>query len=180
VSWRPHLGAFRSEGGITFRVWAPLRRRVEVVLNPGRLPSRRRLLRKAKNGMFTGTFGDVVPGDLYAYLLDDQGPFPDPASRFQPDGVHGPSAVVAPWTYDWSDAGWRGIPLRDAVIPRQIRGNAPSTRFSVDRSAPTLEKGGARARVTIPCEKTPVSFRRAHAGGARSMILLATVDDPPA
>jgi maltooligosyltrehalose trehalohydrolase len=93
-----------------------MRRRVELVLNPGGPPSRRRLLRRADDGMFTATFADIAPGDLYAYVLDGEGPFPDPASRFQPHGVHGPSAVIDPCTYQWSDTTWRGITLQNAVF----------------------------------------------------------------
>ena len=115
-AWHPNLGAFGSADWTTFRVWAPMRRRVELVLNPGGSPSRHRLLRRVGDGIFTATFADVAPGDLYAYFLDGEGPFPDPASRFQPQGVHGPSAVIAPWTYQWSDGTWRGITLQNAVF----------------------------------------------------------------
>jgi maltooligosyltrehalose trehalohydrolase len=66
--------------------------------------------------MFTGTFPDVSPGDLYAYELDGEGLFPDPASRFQPQGVHGPSAIVDHRSFKWSDDTWRGLPLEQAVL----------------------------------------------------------------
>jgi maltooligosyltrehalose trehalohydrolase len=68
------------------------------------------------DGTFAGIFADVSPGDLYAYRLDGEGPFPDPASRFQPQGVHGPSAVVNPRAFVWSDGEWRGLPLREAIF----------------------------------------------------------------
>jgi maltooligosyltrehalose trehalohydrolase len=71
---------------------------------------------RADDGVFTGTFTDVSPGDLYAYVLDGEGPFPDPASRFQPQGVHGPSAIVDPRSFEWSDDTWRGLPLEKAVV----------------------------------------------------------------
>ena len=116
LTWRPNLGAFGSGGCTAFRVWAPMRRRVELVLNPGGSPSRHRLLRRGDDGMFTATFADIAPGDLYAYVLDGEGPFPDPASRFQPHGVHGPSAVIDPCRYQWSDTTWRGITLQNAVF----------------------------------------------------------------
>jgi maltooligosyltrehalose trehalohydrolase len=66
--------------------------------------------------LFAGTFADVSAGDLYAYLLDGEGPLPDPASRFQPQGVHGPSAVVDPRAFAWTDDEWRGVPLQQAVV----------------------------------------------------------------
>jgi maltooligosyltrehalose trehalohydrolase len=71
---------------------------------------------RADDGVFTGTFTDVSPGDLYAYVLDGEGPFPDPASRFQPQGVHGPSAIVDPRSFEWSDDTWRSLPLEKAVV----------------------------------------------------------------
>ena len=116
MEWRPHVGACPDAGGVTFRVWAPARTHVELVLDPILPSSPRRRLTPAGNGMFTGTFADVAAGDMYAYVLDGEGPFPDPASRFQPQGVHGFSAVVDPHAYTWSDQAWHGVPLREVVI----------------------------------------------------------------
>jgi maltooligosyltrehalose trehalohydrolase len=66
------------------------------------------------------TFSALVPearvGDRYRYLLDGKGPFPDPASRFQPDGVHGPSEVVDATLFKWTDSNWTGISLDELVI----------------------------------------------------------------
>jgi maltooligosyltrehalose trehalohydrolase len=55
-------------------------------------------------------------GALYRYRLDGEGPFPDPASRCQPEGVHGPSQVVDPGRYAWQAAGWRGLSLDELVV----------------------------------------------------------------
>jgi maltooligosyltrehalose trehalohydrolase len=66
--------------------------------------------------MFAATFDDVRTGDLYMYQLDGEGPYPDPCSRFQPHGVHGPSAVIDPAGFEWSDRHWRGVALERAVI----------------------------------------------------------------
>lgn len=57
----------------------------------------------------------VEPGTLYRYRLDEERARPDPASRFQPEGVHGPSQVVDPH-FEWGDEGWSGLSLRDYVI----------------------------------------------------------------
>jgi maltooligosyltrehalose trehalohydrolase len=115
-TWRPRLGACVDAGGVTFSVWAPARRQVQLVLLRDGGVAERRVLTRAEDGMFHAAFVDVSPGDLYSYLLDADGPFPDPASRFQPQGVHGPSAVVDPKAFSWSDEGWRGVRLEDAVI----------------------------------------------------------------
>ena len=57
------------------------------------------------------------PGDgRYAFALDGGDPRPDPRSRWQPDGVHAPSALVDTAAFPWSDEGWRGVPLHDAVV----------------------------------------------------------------
>jgi maltooligosyltrehalose trehalohydrolase len=155
--WHPTLGAVASEGRTTFRVWAPSRRRVELVLQPGTVPARHRLLRPAADGLFTATFADVLPGDLYSYRLDGDGPFPDPASRFQPQGVHGPSAVVAPWSYEWSDAGWSGIPLEDAVFYELHVGTfTPEGTFdAVTRQLPYLADLGVTVVELMPVADFP-------------------------
>jgi malto-oligosyltrehalose trehalohydrolase len=68
------------------------------------------------DGAFAVTLTDVNAGDRYAYLLDGEGPFPDPSSRYQPEGVHGPSQIIDPSQFAWSDQGWRGVRLQDALI----------------------------------------------------------------
>jgi maltooligosyltrehalose trehalohydrolase len=115
-SWRPALGAFFDDAGVSFRVWAPTRRQVDLVLDPQGAAPRYERLQRSGDGTFTGTFDTVRSGDLYMYLLDGDGPYPDPCSRYQPQGVHGPSAVVDPTAFEWSDHAWQGIPLERAVI----------------------------------------------------------------
>src|SRR5262249_23716798 len=94
MGWRPSLGAWPEGGGARCRVWAPRAATVEVVLeHPGDDRARHRL-EKGGDGTFAGLVDGVRAGDRYRYLVDGQGPFPDPASRSQPEGVHGPSQVV--------------------------------------------------------------------------------------
>jgi maltooligosyltrehalose trehalohydrolase len=96
-----------------FTVWAPHRRKVELHLNPpgGRFVP----LAKSATGYHSAIVPKTPPGTRYLYRLDGELERPDPASRFQPDGVHGPSAVVDP-AFPWTDGQWTGIPLRDYVI----------------------------------------------------------------
>jgi maltooligosyltrehalose trehalohydrolase len=104
-----YLGADRTR----FCVWAPLRRRVEVHLHA---PDDRVLpLEPAENGYFTGTFDGVPPLRLYTYRLDGQLERPDPASRAQPEGVHGPSQVIDQ-AFVWADAAWKGLPLNEYIL----------------------------------------------------------------
>jgi maltooligosyltrehalose trehalohydrolase len=98
-------------GGVHFRVWAPLRRTVEVVTSAGFVT----MLRE-DSGYFEALVPGVRPGDKYRFRLDEGDAFPDPASRFQPEGPHGPSQVVDPHAFSWSDASWTGLELAGQII----------------------------------------------------------------
>ena len=109
----------QAGGGTHLRVWAPRRRRVEIVLESAggeRLSAFE--LEAEGNGYFSAFNRDARDGTLYRFRLDgDDGYlYPDPASRFQPAGPHGPSRVVDPTKFKWTDAEWRGRPLRGQVI----------------------------------------------------------------
>ncbi len=108
------LGAHYSGDGLcTFLVWAPAAQRVELLrLGP---PERRVPLQRGERGYHHAACDDVLPGELYALIPDGHPPRPDPASRFQPRGVHGPSAVVDP-EFAWTDARWRPPPLERMVF----------------------------------------------------------------
>ncbi len=109
------LGAYARDGGTRFTLWAPRADRVEVVLDDG---GRTEPLAPAGAGYHVGEVAGVGPGDRYRYRLHVDGERfdrADPASRWQPDGLHGPSAVDDP-VFDWTDAGWRPRPLHEQVI----------------------------------------------------------------
>ena len=123
---RPSLSlgaAVLPEGGVRFRVWAPKCQAVDVLIyggpgsgeqgdgNPVAFP-----LSAAEEGYFAGEIGSAGPGTLYRYRLDGRDAFPDPVSRFQPEGPHGPSQVVDPTTFAWTDAEWTGLQLKGQVI----------------------------------------------------------------
>jgi maltooligosyltrehalose trehalohydrolase len=104
-------------GGVHFRIWAPRRRSVDVVLEANSATDSSVRLRSEGNGYFSGTADAACPGTRYGFRLDDEGKtYPDPASRFQPEGPHGPSEVVDPGTFLWTDADWRGVDLEGQVI----------------------------------------------------------------
>lgn len=110
-------GADLVEGGVRYRIWAPEKRRVEARIEPaGGGDARVLTLAPEEGGYHIARDSAGRAGDRYRYVLDGEGPFPDPASRAQPDGVHGPSLVVDPLAYAWDDAGWKCPPLRDLVI----------------------------------------------------------------
>lgn len=107
------LGATPLDGACRFEVWAPHAERVEVHLHAD---MRDVPLEPCDDGYHVGVVDGVVAGDLYRYRLDGSEPLPDPASRHQPLGVHGPSAVVDPAAWTWTDGDWTGISLADAVL----------------------------------------------------------------
>jgi len=96
-----------------FRVWAPRADRVDVVLGRARHP----MDGPDERGWFEATVDGADPGDDYAFSLDGGDPRPDPRSRWQPHGVHGPSRLVDHGDFDWSDGAWDGgVPLAQSVI----------------------------------------------------------------
>jgi maltooligosyltrehalose trehalohydrolase len=104
---------YLGEDRCRFCVWAPLAERVEVHFS---LPQDRiDPLQRGEKGYHHGVLEGVEPGALYRYLLDGRKEHPDPASRFQPQGVHGPSQVVD-FQFPWNDRCWAGIPLWDYII----------------------------------------------------------------
>ncbi len=110
------VGARPADGGTRFRVWASAHQRVDVVVGRTGGASAVHPLVRGADGVFAGFAPGVHAGDRYVYRLDGAGAFPDPASRFQPDGVHGPSEVIDPSTYKWHDAQWPGRPMADLVV----------------------------------------------------------------
>lgn len=114
-------GACYRGGTTTFSVWAPDVAKVELVLENGVEPrptAHVRRLTRDERGYWSARFDDLRPGTLYRYRLNGSSDqtFPDPASRFQPQGVHGPSAIVDPGMYKWRDAAWRPPRLERLVF----------------------------------------------------------------
>jgi maltooligosyltrehalose trehalohydrolase len=117
ITPRP-FAAETDDRGVYFRVWAPTRKAVDVVLvTPDGKETRRQQLAPEMGGFFSAHVADVAPGSLYVYRLDnDAKRYPDPASRFQPQGVHGPSQVIDPRRFRWTDAQWPGVVLKGQVL----------------------------------------------------------------
>ncbi|MDP3598006.1 MAG: alpha-amylase family glycosyl hydrolase, partial [Nitrospirota bacterium] len=113
--WQLELGA-RMIGAdrVHFKVWAPFAKIVAVELvDQDRMAIP---MHPSAQGYFEVTAEGVGPRARYRYLLDGKNARPDPASRFQPDGVHGPSVVVDPGSFCWTDTAWQGMPLKDFII----------------------------------------------------------------
>jgi maltooligosyltrehalose trehalohydrolase len=111
-SRRYPVGAEVGSGGVRFRVWAPRRNRVSVVID-----GIGHELEPEEDGYFAALITDAKPGARYGFRLDDDEKlYPDPASRWQPDGPHGLSAIVDHHAFAWSDATWKGVARDEAVI----------------------------------------------------------------
>ncbi len=104
-----YLGAKKCR----FNVWAPFINKLDVHIVE---PEERVIpLEKTGRGYHQGVAEDMEPGYCYFYRLDGQKEFPDPASRYQPAGVHGPSQIVNS-NFLWTDSKWSGINLQDYLI----------------------------------------------------------------
>jgi maltooligosyltrehalose trehalohydrolase len=113
ASRRYPVGAEISGDGIAFRVWAPARGRVAVILEP----AGEHVLANEGNGYFSGLVPGRGAGTRYRFRLDDDELlYPDPVSRRQPEGPHGPSEVVDAGRFEWRDHGWRGATRHGQVI----------------------------------------------------------------
>jgi maltooligosyltrehalose trehalohydrolase len=114
--WQLDIGATKlGDGKVRFRVWAPKVDMVSVRILSGdgiqTVP-----LGKEGSGYFSAIVAEVREGDRYSYILDRGKERPDPASRFQPEGVHGPSQVVDADGFPWTDHEWTGLALADYVM----------------------------------------------------------------
>ncbi|MES2936592.1 MAG: malto-oligosyltrehalose trehalohydrolase [Pseudomonadota bacterium] len=106
------IGAeYNGDRGTAFRVWAPLARAVEVVIDGQAWP-----LAAQQDGYFAGEVHDARSGMRYRLRLDGGDAFPDPASRFQPEGPHGPSEIVDPSAFEWTDTAWPGLRPQGQVL----------------------------------------------------------------
>ena len=105
------FGAEIAPDGVRFALWAPTARNVSLVLDGTERP-----MAEDGGGWRRTLVPEARAGSRYAFRIDGALEVPDPASRFQPNDVHGPSLVVDPTAYDWSDGAWRGRPWEETVL----------------------------------------------------------------
>jgi maltooligosyltrehalose trehalohydrolase len=105
------MGATASADGVVFRVWAPAAQRVELICD-----GQQALMQHEQAGLWCASIGAAKPGSRYKFRIDAGDAYPDPYSRFQPEGVHGPSEVVDPSAFRWHDQAWEGIKIEGLVI----------------------------------------------------------------
>jgi len=99
-----------ENGEVRFALWAPAPSSVDLMVGDEALP-----MDRDEGGLCTLTTA-AEPGARYKYRIDGGTEVPDPASRWQPEGPHGPSAVVDPVAFDWPDGDWRGRPWEETVL----------------------------------------------------------------
>jgi maltooligosyltrehalose trehalohydrolase len=144
------------DGGTHFRVWAPRRRCVAVVLEGGAEFA----LESQDGGYFAGLVPAARAGSLYRFRLDGERLFPDPVSRFQPNGPHGPSQVIDPAAFRWSDGSWRGAARAGQVVYEMHVGTftPEGTWASAARELPELAGLGITMIEMMPVADFPGRF----------------------
>ena len=172
MSWQLTRGAAVGPDGIvTFSIWAPRAEALTVrLLGPDGLARAELPMARGADGVFTARAdaGAAPVGSDYVYLLPGVGPRPDPVSRHQPAGVHGPSRVVAPGAFRWSDGGWRGLPLGELVFYELHVGTftAEGTFAGVAAKLPYLRELGVTAIELMPVAAFPGARNWGYDGAA--------------
>ncbi len=140
----------------SFRVWAPRCSKVELKLffEPSETLV---VMEKENQGYFRAEVPEVSPGTRYVFILDGHKECPDPASRFQPEGVHGPSCVVDPENYKWKDLKWKGVALKDLILYEAHIGTfTPEGTFDAAvKKLPYLKKLGITCLEIMPVAQFP-------------------------
>lgn len=151
-------------GGVRFRLWAPAAREVKICLwhaercrnweseNAAVLP-----MQSSDDGWFELVTDRAAAGSGYKFQIDGGPKVPDPASRFQPHDVHGPSEVLHPLAFDWRDDGWRGLPWEHCVLYELHVGafTAEGTFSAIEQRLDYLAELGVTAVELMPLSDFP-------------------------
>ena len=153
------------EDGVSFRVWAPKRTSVELIIEPRPGENIDSLIfdlaKENDDGYFSGSIKAAQEGSLYRFRLDGEEKLcPDPASRFQPYGPHGPSQVVDPDLFQWTDGSWHGIDARGQVLYEMHIGTftQEGTWQAASRELEELASFGITAIEHMPVAEFPGHF----------------------
>ncbi len=146
--WRSQ-GAEVVAGGVRYRTWAPGKAEVAAVIYSARGAVERTVsLGKETEGYFSGLDPAGRAGDRYKYRFNG-GDWPDPASRFNPDGVHGAAQVIDPDDFTWSDQAWNAPLVSELVIYELHIGTfTPEGTFraAIEQARPSRPPRGDRTR----------------------------------
>jgi maltooligosyltrehalose trehalohydrolase len=163
VKRRLPVGAEILERGVHFRVWAPEHRRVRLVLEGRAGPGcgGEWEMTSSGDGYHELLAEEAVAGSLYRFRLGREPRlFPDLASRFQPEGPHGPSEVIDPGAFAWSDAAWTGLRLEGQVIYEMHVGTftRAGTWEAASRELDELKRAGITVIEMMPVADFPGEF----------------------
>ncbi len=145
-----------ADGGMEWRLWAPKAKEVDLILIEGSHRQAQAMIPEPY-GHFLFRQRDVTAGQRYLYSLDKGPGRADPASRWQPDGVAQPSAVVLPSEFEWSDENWRGVPRADLCFYELHVGTfTPEGTFeAIIPRLPVLRELGITALELMPVGQFP-------------------------
>ncbi|MFB3853060.1 MAG: malto-oligosyltrehalose trehalohydrolase [Vicinamibacterales bacterium] len=165
--YQPRFGAWPERGGTRFSVWAPAASRVRLAIERG-ADGKLHALERGESGIWAAFVEGAGPGTRYFYRLDDLPSMPDPASRFQPLGVHGPSEVVAVAEFPWSDSSWHGVPLERLVFYELHVGTftRAGTYDAATKRIPYLADLGVTAIELMPLAEFPGTRNWGYDGAA--------------
>ncbi len=116
MEWQPAFGGFWRNGKAVFRLWAPEAATAELFLWPAQAAPECFAMHNDPHGFFALELTSARAGDLYRFSVDGKAALPDPASRYQPQGVHGPSQLTDPSGFVWSDQAWDGVRSERLVL----------------------------------------------------------------
>jgi malto-oligosyltrehalose trehalohydrolase len=150
----PFGAELQDDGAVRFRLWAPGQAAVGLALEnePQILP-----MTRLEDGFFAVTTDAARAGSRYRFQLEDGLRVPDPASRHQPEDVHGPSEVIDPCSYVWQQPAWRGRPWHETVLYELHVGafTEQGTFDGVRRKLDCLAELGATAIELMPLSDFP-------------------------
>jgi maltooligosyltrehalose trehalohydrolase len=112
----PFGAGLLPDGKVRFRLWAPAAHEVEVMLQQQAGEARALKMSAQPDGWFELVTPEARAGSRYRYRIDGKNEVPDPASRSNPEDIHGPSEVIDPEAFEWNDDSWRGRPWHEAVV----------------------------------------------------------------
>lgn len=163
VPWKLNLGANFNQGQVYFRVWAPKCQQIDVVIEG---QDRTIPLEKTDKGYFVGHASDLGVGTLYRYCINQAQSYPDPCSRFQPEGPHGPSMIIDPSAYEWQDEQWKGIEMKGQVFYEMHIGSftAEGTFDAAAQELEELKRLGITVIEIMPIAEFPGRWNQGYDG----------------
>lgn len=162
-NWSLELGAQVSQDSVIhFKVWAPSCSKMTVQTKDGKTC----ILKKGDKGYFQGSSTEIKVGDLYKYQIDEEGAYPDPVSRYLPEGADGYSQIIDPTHFQWTDEKWPGIELYQQVI-YEIHIGCFTREGTFDAAAQELEelkKLGVTLIEIMPIAEFPGNWNQGYDG----------------